>query len=248
MHDERHRSGSPRGARPRRPSPAWLLPLLLAACADDESPNRPPEDLALSASADSVVVGGTARLVAAAVDPDGDRLETVWSDERGRLGSGDTLRWTAPARPGPRTIVCRVDDGRGGELADSLTLDVFFYPAYEDLALFDLDPPLCQQSSVVFHEPTAVALEDQTGLDGLWNGQAPDFDFEQGRLLAVFWGCLPAGGTNCFDGIERAVLVDDTVRVLLRPVSEFDQVFLLTACPQRWAGIEDRERPLRFVW
>ena len=72
-----------------------------------------------------------------ASDPDEDELTYLWTATSGNIsGQGSTVTWTAPDTPGTYAITVTVMDGRGGEAAMQLTIDVLVNnpPVIESLA------------------------------------------------------------------------------------------------------------------
>jgi outer membrane protein OmpA-like peptidoglycan-associated protein len=61
-----------------------------------------------------------------AQDPDGDPLTYQWTAATGTLTSPTNLQtpWTAPQQPGPVPITVVVNDGRGGQAQDTVTIQV----------------------------------------------------------------------------------------------------------------------------
>jgi peptidoglycan-associated lipoprotein len=73
-----------------------------------------------------VEVGRTSTVSADAQDPDGDPLTYLWTAATGTLTSPTNLQtpWTAPQQPGPVPITVVVNDGRGGQAQDTVTIQV----------------------------------------------------------------------------------------------------------------------------
>jgi hypothetical protein len=90
-----------------------------------ESINHDPIIENLSASPRKIDLGATSHLSCQASDPDGDSLIYIWSASAGLLSdSGTSASWTAPAIPGNYYILCQVEDGNGGEVIDSIGIEV----------------------------------------------------------------------------------------------------------------------------
>jgi hypothetical protein len=82
-------------------------------------PNRAPT-ITVACEPCTVDVGQTARLTAAASDPDGDVLVYHWTAPAGTLADANQAQttWTAPQEEGSVAITAVVDDGRGGMASD----------------------------------------------------------------------------------------------------------------------------------
>ena len=60
-----------------------------------------------------------------ATDADDDTLAHSWSTPSGTIaGEGENVTWTAPETGGKYVIVVTVNDGKGGEATDSVTINV----------------------------------------------------------------------------------------------------------------------------
>jgi hypothetical protein len=82
-------------------------------------PNRAPT-IAVACEPCIVDVGQTARITAAAIDPDGDVLVYHWTAPAGTLADPNQAQttWTAPLEEGSVAITAVADDGRGGTASD----------------------------------------------------------------------------------------------------------------------------------
>ena len=82
-------------------------------------PNRAPT-ITVACEPCTVDVGQTARITAAAIDPDGDVLVYHWTAPAGTLADANQAQttWTAPQEEGSVAITAVADDGRGGTASD----------------------------------------------------------------------------------------------------------------------------------
>lgn len=98
----------------------------LLGCGDDGGPaNDSPAITSLEASADTVDPTTRVTVTCVASDGDGDSLAYSWDGEGGEItGSGATVTWTAPLAAGPYSVWVAVSDGRGGQAADTVEVEV----------------------------------------------------------------------------------------------------------------------------
>ncbi|MEA3475083.1 MAG: Ig-like domain-containing protein [Candidatus Cloacimonadota bacterium] len=104
---------------------AKLVALLLVACllaiigcskSSTEPQNESPEITNIVAVPDTIRTGQTTTITCFANDPDGDSLTYKWEAVSGTItGSGATVQWTPPDTTGTYSIICTVEDGRGGQ-------------------------------------------------------------------------------------------------------------------------------------
>jgi len=82
-------------------------------------PNRAPT-ITVACEPCTVDVGQTARITAAAIDPDGDVLVYHWTAPAGTIADANQPQttWTAPQEEGSVAITAVADDGRGGIASD----------------------------------------------------------------------------------------------------------------------------------
>src|SRR5262245_53775413 len=83
------------------------------------APNRAPI-IAVVCEPCTVDVGQTARITAAAIDPDGDVLVYHWTAPAGTIANASQAQttWTAPQEEGSVAITAVADDSRGGTASD----------------------------------------------------------------------------------------------------------------------------------
>lgn len=85
--------------------------------------NFDPEIMSLDASPDIVLPNGKSTIICVAKDPDSAELEYSWSATDGSItGVGDTVTWTAPDKEGEFTISVIVNDGKGGQNTESVSI------------------------------------------------------------------------------------------------------------------------------
>jgi hypothetical protein len=90
-----------------------------------ESINHVPVILSLTADPQKIDLGATSLLTCMATDPDDDTLSYIWTSAYGTIFGGDSMvTWTAPENEGYYYVSCMVDDGRGGQTADSIGIVV----------------------------------------------------------------------------------------------------------------------------
>jgi hypothetical protein len=122
--------------------------------------NDPPSIQRFNALPRKLQPGGMSAIRCTATDPDGDTLSYSWSSISGSLsGAGASVSWTAPSIAGNYFVRCRVQDGYGGAVSDSIGLEV------RDLSSV-------QTGSLVAYYPFDGNVNDATGHghDGIING------------------------------------------------------------------------------
>lgn len=140
----------------------------------------------LSARPRKIHPGLTTVLHCIASDADGDSLVYNWSAGEGYLTMyGDSAYWVSPSEDGNYKIFCSVNDGRGGETDDSITVSV-------------RDTTIKQTGELVAYYPFTGSADDQSGFNN--NGTV-----DGASLTSDRWGNL--SGAYSFDG------VNDNIRV-----------------------------------
>lgn len=87
--------------------------------------NYPPRIKGMGARESLLLKEGSTMIYCAAEDKDGDELTYHWSADSGTFtGTGSSVAWKAPDEEGTFAVICRVDDGRGGEAVDTVTVEV----------------------------------------------------------------------------------------------------------------------------
>ena len=96
--------------------------VLMGGCA---LANHPPTITSLKAELETVSPSGLCHIECIASDRDGDELSYGWSASDGNLdGDGAAVNWSAPDSEGIYNITVEVTDGNGGEVTDSITINV----------------------------------------------------------------------------------------------------------------------------
>ena len=89
-----------------------------------ETKNQPPVILFIKAQ-QPVTPLDSSQIHCTASDSDGDTLYYSWSAQEGTFsGNGASITWTAPKNPGDYIITVTVNDGRGAEITESVTIFV----------------------------------------------------------------------------------------------------------------------------
>ena len=90
--------------------------------------NYPPRIKSLSADSTVIVLGTNINIYCTATDKDNDTLNYNWSQSGGMItGTGSEIIWTPPAIAGSYFIYCNVVDGNGGEVDDTIKIEVVEY-------------------------------------------------------------------------------------------------------------------------
>jgi hypothetical protein len=90
--------------------------------------NYPPRIKSLSADSTLVLLGTNINIYCTATDKDNDLLTYNWSLSGGAFtGTGSEIVWTSPVTAGSYFIYCNVEDGNGGEVDDTIKIEVVEY-------------------------------------------------------------------------------------------------------------------------
>ena len=93
------------------------------------APNHPPVIDSLTTEWRKVRKAVTSAVECIASDPDGDSLSYIWSVDGGNIsGEGPVVTWVAPNAYGVYTVTIIVTDGRGGEVSESISIEVCSCP------------------------------------------------------------------------------------------------------------------------
>jgi hypothetical protein len=87
--------------------------------------NYPPRIKSLSADSTIILQGTQINVYCTATDRDADTLSYNWTVSGGSFsGIGSEILWTSPNSVGTYKIICRVEDGIGGQVIDTVSIDV----------------------------------------------------------------------------------------------------------------------------
>jgi hypothetical protein len=89
--------------------------------------NHDPQVLSLVAEPATVLPQGRSTITCVATDADGDVLNYRWeasASDSSITGTGATVTWIAPDREGEFTITVTVDDGKGGQSGEDVSVTV----------------------------------------------------------------------------------------------------------------------------
>jgi len=149
---------------------------------------HPPVILKMAAVPRKVDLGASSALSCIVSNPDSGVLTYSWSASAGSIsGTGPAVTWRAPGSAANDVVRLSVDDGKGGQSADSIALEV------RDLSVV-------QTGNLIAYYPLDGSAADATGHghNGAVNGAVPVND-RFGN---------PAGA-YAFDGVSASILVPD---------------------------------------
>ena len=87
--------------------------------------NQPPAIIKLTAEPRKMDLNSSSKLTCYAVDPDNDSLKYSWHSSHGIInGTDSNAVWNAPSVEGNYYISCFVSDGNGGNITDSIEVEV----------------------------------------------------------------------------------------------------------------------------
>ena len=94
-----------------------------------EPDNHPPVISSLAADQDSIETNHDVDITCNASDQDGDTLRFSWTANGVNVGENySSLSWRAPATAGTYTITCTVNDSKGGQDRESVSIEVTELP------------------------------------------------------------------------------------------------------------------------
>jgi hypothetical protein len=182
--------------------------------------NYPPRIKSLSADSTTILLGSDIKIYCTAKDKDGDLISYSWSASDGSIsGDGSQITWTAPNTIGSYFITCSVEDGKGGEISDTISIKV--------VELINNDPVI----SKITANPRKIHLGTQSEV----SCKANDIDGDQ---LSYSWssqqGSLSGSGSvvtwtaplnegnyfiNCTVDDGRGGITSDSLLVSVRDTS-----------------------------
>jgi hypothetical protein len=87
--------------------------------------NYPPRIKSLAADTELAMIDDSVKLYCTCTDKNGDLLTYYWFADSGSFtGSGSSVHWLTPSIRGQYIIKCTVADNRGGEVSDSVVIEV----------------------------------------------------------------------------------------------------------------------------
>ena len=90
--------------------------------------NYPPRIKSLSSEVPALVFNDSTNIYCSAEDKDGDPLQFQWQISGGSFtGTGSEISWHAPSSAGSYSVICTVDDNRGGSVSDTVFINVSEY-------------------------------------------------------------------------------------------------------------------------
>ncbi len=148
--------------------------------------NNNPTINKIEAHPRKIHLGSNTEINCIASDADGDTLNYNWSTAFGMIsGSGSSVIWTAPLSAGNYSIICSVNDGRGGVTLDSIGVSV-------------RDTTIKQTGDLVAFYPFNGNANDNSGFNN--NGTVSGATLTTDR-----WGNVASAYT--FDGINDNIQV-----------------------------------------
>jgi hypothetical protein len=156
--------------------------------------NNDPIITEITADPRKIHLSSESEIICAATDLDGDTLNYNWSAIFGNIsGTGATITWIAPTAAGNYYITCLVDDSRGAQVIDSISVSV-------------RDTTNQQTGDLVAFYPFSGNANDESGFNnnGIVSGAT---------LVSDRWG-YPSSAYS-FDG------VNDNISVISSPSLNF---------------------------
>jgi hypothetical protein len=166
-----------------------------------DSINHAPVISGMTARPGKIDLEATSELTCLASDPDSDQVTFTWSASQGSItGSGPVIAWSAPPSEGNYFVVCRVQDGRGGQVMDSVGVVV-------------RDFSNNQTGQLVAHYRFSGNAQDESGFSN--HGTVSGAMLVSDRFGQV-------AGAYSFDG------VDDRIQVPNAPVLSFQSAITIS--------------------
>ena len=141
--------------------------------------NYPPRIKSLGTTLGTVIINDSITVYCTAVDKDLDPLSYNWEVSDGDIsGTGSQVNWIAPSYTGLDTIVCWVEDGKGGEDSSSLIIQteerINNDPVIHQLTADPRKIDLGQMSEIIC---TASDPDNDDELTYLWSCKAGSLEF-----------------------------------------------------------------------
>ena len=189
---------------------AKLLGLLLIACllaiigcskSSTEPKNESPEITNIIAVPDTIRTGQTTTITCFANDPDGDSLTYKWEVVSGTItGTGATVQWIPPDTTGIYSIICTVEDGRGGQDTQHVNIYVVnvLYRVIKMLDYNMIDDELqVYRDSFQYNVNNKVIRNDLFDANEAFIGLEL-YDYNEENLLIKRSNYLPSGTLNWY--------------------------------------------------
>ncbi|MCK5774041.1 MAG: S8 family serine peptidase, partial [Thermoplasmata archaeon] len=133
-------------------------------------PNRPPLITSFGSSRASLPAGESTTLTVTAMDADGDNLTYSYSVSDGTIeGEGSVVEYTAPGETGSVRITATVQDGKGGEDTEEMTLDIrdVSDPVPPVINLASISPSVVEGDAENVTLIVTAKVEDDEGLEDI---------------------------------------------------------------------------------
>jgi len=97
--------------------------LLFSSC--EKNSNTDPAIADVVFNPEVINANGITNVSVSASDPDGDKLTYTYSVSGGTIsGAGADVQWTSPATAGEHSLTATVDDGNGGQVAETVKITI----------------------------------------------------------------------------------------------------------------------------
>jgi hypothetical protein len=140
---------------------SWCTLIWLGCQSDNpvDSVNDKPVLLAINANPITIAPNGTSDIALDVIDQDGDALTVTYSASGGTIvGDGGTAIFTADSAEGVKGITVKINDGRGGEVSGSASINVTKNPALITIAVQLLEQSASGTQCLLFRAQAAEEL------------------------------------------------------------------------------------------